>query len=78
MRKNLLILAAFALLILLMSQTYKSNQRKTTCIVLNEYTKAERYIEEKSEEGFRVVTVSSFSETYNGRSRNYFFIVMER
>ncbi|PLK44793.1 hypothetical protein [Emticicia sp. TH156] len=78
MRKNLLILAAFALLILLMSQTYKSKQSKTSCIVLSDYSKAERYIEEKSEEGFRVVTVTSFSEIYNGRSRHYFFIVMER
>ncbi|WP_259017157.1 hypothetical protein [Emticicia fluvialis] len=78
MRKNLLILAAFALLILLMSQTYKSNQRKTISRVSVGYSEAERYIEEKSEEGFRVVTVTSFSETYHERPRNYFFIVMER
>ena len=78
MKKNLLILAAFALLLLLMSQTYKSRDTSTICNISRSSYEAKKYIESKSTEGYRVVSVTSFAEGSTDKTYNAFLIVMEK
>lgn len=78
MKKNLLVLTACVVLILLMSQTYKSSQVSTICTIARSSYDARLHIERQSVNGYRVVTVTSFAEVSNGKTYNEFLIVMEK